>query len=424
MDGQIYDLNKKRKEQGLPLLDKPIYVTYRVYDAKSGKYKQTTKRGFKNKKEAEKFLLNLHQSIENNTYVQASNMTVGEYLLEWYENYVKVNCKQQTIDGYYRNIRNHIIPGIGHLKLQKLTSMDIERFYRQKLEGGRLDGKGGLSAKSIMYFHRNLSEALKHARLKKLIPYNVADDVIPPRVKQFKGSVYDYPTILNILDKIKGYVVEVPFALAALAGLRRGEVLGLTWEHVDFEKKTLNICKTLERTSKGTNFSTPKSEESIRVIPMPEELYNVLKRQKLMQQVHKEKYGPEYKDNNLVCCYENGEFIKPPNISKLYHNRLRLCGFTPIRFHDLRHSYATYMIRLGIPLNVVSKLLGHKSVSVTADIYVHVVKEMKLDAIDAQNKIFEEFRKNKKVTLENDSSDSKLFPQLNADPLFSVTQYQ
>jgi len=318
MDGQIYNLNEKRKKLGLPPIKNPYYVNYRVLDIETVRFKQTTKRGFRTRDKAQRFLNDVQQKIVTNNYVKPKSITLREYLTEWLEDYVKANCKQSTIDGYVVNVEKHIIPKLGGIHLQKLTANHIEKFYRQKMVDGRLDGKGGLSAKSILYIHRNLSEALEKAVRKRLITYNVAKDVTLPKVQRFRPEVYSHETILDILDAIKGSVVETAFALAALAGLRRGEVLGLRWEDVDFGAKTITIGRQLASTTKGVEFITPKTEESIRKIPISNELLEILERTKNTQQEYKKLLGDEYQDNCLVCCREDGSIINPGSVNKMY----------------------------------------------------------------------------------------------------------
>lgn len=392
MDGRIYNDNEKRKKQGLPPLKNPYRVVYRIPDPTNGSMKQTQKRGFKTKNDAQQFLNNVQQRIITNDFVQPQATTLKEYLTDWMKTYVEANCKQSTVDGYRVNVEKHIIPALGHIKLQKLTVSDIEKFYRQKHIDGRLDNKGGLSGKSILYIHRNLSEALEQAVRKRIITYNPAKGAVLPKVQKFHSDVFSHGEILDILEKIKNNMVETPFALAALSGLRRGECLGLSWDDVDFSAKTITVRRQLVNTTAGIEFITPKTEESIRVIMATDELLEVLSRHNELQENNKRLLGNDYIDNNLVCCRPNGELINPGAINKLYNNALERNGFTPVRFHDLRHSFATYMIRLGVPINVVSKMLGHKSVAITMEVYVHVLNEMQQEAIEKQNAAFQEYR--------------------------------
>ena len=158
------DKNAKEKEN-LKVYD----VYYRFKDPSTGKWKQTSKKGFRSKGEAENFLLRINTQLNDSTFIQSKKITVREYLEEWLRTYVECNLKKKTISSYKSIILLHIIPALGNIELQKLTSSHIDEFYICKLKNGRIDGKGGLSQKSLMYIHRILSEALQHAVKKKLL---------------------------------------------------------------------------------------------------------------------------------------------------------------------------------------------------------------------------------------------------------------
>lgn len=397
MDGQIYNLNKgKSKKNGDKLAKKPFYVRYRIEDPITGKITQKAKKGFADRDEAQRFLNEIQNSIINNRYIAPTDMTLKDLLTEWLEKQVDGKLAQSTVDGYRVNIEKHVIPGIGNILLQKLRVKDIQDFYDRKLEDGCIirkksakvtEEKKGLSSKSIIYIHRNLCKALDYAMKNQLIQKNPAKDVTLPKVRKFTAEVFDHKTVIKFIESLKGDEIEVPVALAGLAGMRRGEALGLLWEDVNFDAKTVTINKQLAVTTKGVTFEYPKTNESVRTIMVTDELISILKRQQVWQQKMKDELGEEYINNNLVCCRYNGEWFNPSNFSKLYSNALTRNGFKHIRFHDLRHSWATYMIRLGVPLNVVSKMLGHKTVGVTMEIYVHVVNEMQQEAIDKLNSV-------------------------------------
>lgn len=176
--------------------------------------------------------------------------------------------------------------------------------------------------------------------------------------------------------------MEVPIALAALFGLRRGEILGLTWDNIDFKNKTITIEKQLVPTSKGIQFQDPKSEDSIRTITLSENMIQILKRHVKRQQQNKlsiEQYNKEY---NLINCKSDGTMIDPRKFSHNFANLLNEHKFEHIRFHDLRHSCATLMLSLNVPLKVTSQRLGHSTIGITADLYSHVLDDMQKEATD------------------------------------------
>lgn len=388
MDGKIYNANEKRKKQGLEPVKNPYYVIYRVPDSRTGQMKQTTKRGFRTKDEAQKFLMDIQMKISNNTYIQPSEVTIEQYLTDWVEAYVEPNLKQATIDGYKVNIFKHIIPRIGKIKLNKLTVMDIEKMYSVLIKEGRLDGKGGLSGKSIMYVHRNLRMALNHAVKKKLIQFNPAQDVILPKVSKYFAEVLSHEEITKLLKGLLGTEIETPVALGALAGMRRGECLGLKWSDINFKEKTIYVKRQLIVTTKGIHFEEPKTVDSIRKIMITDYLMQVLIRQKKRYDSCKSSFSEKNLEYDAVSFQSDGGLISPHQLNKRFVRALKKCGLKHIRFHDLRHSYATYMLQFNVPVNVVSKMLGHKSVAITMEVYAHVIDEMQKAAIDKQNSMF------------------------------------
>ncbi|HYE10515.1 MAG TPA: site-specific integrase [Patescibacteria group bacterium] len=387
MDGSI---QARENKKGQKVYD----VLYRVEDPRTGKKKQMLKRGFKTKKEAQEFLVGIQNKILTGSYVSPDNLTLKDYLKDWLKVYAEPNLKPATIDGYRNNIERHIIPCIGHIPLQKLKAANIQEFYALKLKGDE-EGNNALSGKSVVYIHRVLSQALKHALNKQLIPRNVANEVTPPKIKKFKSEVYDVTEIQKLLDIAKNTAMEVPVTLAALLGLRRGEVLGLKWDRVDFKNKTVIIDRQLSKSSKGPLLDSTKTESSNRDIPISDNIVKLLKSQKKKQLQDKLLLGNEYNDNNFVVCRINGDLISPDAFSHDFAQFLKDNNLKHIRFHDLRHSYATMMLAHGESIHVTSKLMGHSSIKVTGDIYAHILDDVKRRASDNIDKLIFNSAKNK-----------------------------
>jgi len=372
MDGSIHDYKDKEGK-------KLYYISYRVEDPRTGEKKQRTKRGFKTKKEAKEHLTNIQHKLLTGSYIKPEIITLGEYLDDWMKTYVEVNLKQSTIDGYNNNIERHIKPYFGGTQLQKLRAANIQEFYNAKLKGDE-NGSKPLSAKSILYIHRVLSQALKHAVSKQLIPKNVAAEVSPPKVKKYRGEVYNLNEIRQLLSAASGTFIELPITLAVMLGLRRGEVLGMSWNQVNFSNKTVTISQQLSKTSKGPIIDTPKTDSSDRVIPISDSIIALLKKKKHIQTRNKVLLGQEYKDSNLIVTLDDGNYLSPDYFTKKFSQFLKDNKLKHIRFHDLRHSYATMMLANGQPLNTVAELMGHSSIRVTSDTYGHVLDETKRKA--------------------------------------------
>jgi len=186
---------------------------------------------------------------------------------------------------------------------------------------------------------------------------------------------------MQLLAVVKNDPMELPIALAGLSGLRRGEAAGLMWGDINFDRCILNIRK--QRTGGTLNIKRSKLKTlgSYRSIRITQTLLEILKRHKEQQNNNKEVLGDDYVDTGFVCCEPDGSIVNSSNFSKRFTHILKQNKFKQIRFHDLRHSFATNIIRLGIPVNTVSKMLGHSSVTITLDIYAHVLEEMQEEAV-------------------------------------------
>jgi integrase len=377
------DKNGKRKEN-LKVYD----VYYRYKDPSTGRWKQTSKKGFRTRREAEAFLLEINTQLNNNTFVPLKKITVKEYLEEWITEYVETNLKKSTISSYTSIIRLHITPMLGNIELQKLTSSHIDNFYSQKIKSGRLDGKGGLSNKSVLYIHRILTEALDHATKKGKIVSNPIKKITNiPKAQKYKAQIYEANEIIQLLETTKDSDIECPIVLAALCGLRRGEVLGLKWNNVDFENSVIKINNQLISTDDGFYFDTPKTESSIRNIFPAASVFKILEIHKLKQSDYKKAFKDKYMDEGLVYCNNDGTPVNPKSFSKRFSYFLKKNNLKHIRFHDLRHSYASLSLKLGSQLKVTSEILGHSNINITADTYTHVADDLKKDIANRIDKM-------------------------------------
>ncbi len=373
MDGSIHDyLNKREKKQ--------YYVSYRVHDPISGKKVQKIKRGFTTKKAAQEYLNSTLSSISSGNYISPSTLTFGDYLLSWLSTHSQSHLGQSTFESYQCQIKKHIIPKLGSIPLQKLVALHLKEFYNELLTEGRLYGEGGLSSRTVQYIHRIISESLTHAVNDQLIPKNVSKSVPPIKVRKYRGEVYTFDDLQKLFTVIKGSEIELVIILASALGLRRGEILGMSWDQIDFNNRVLNINRQLIRTETGSIFTSPKTENSNRMIPLADNIAEILKEHQNKQEISKTQLCAEYHDNKLVICQYNGDLIPPDNVTKSFNRILKKNNLKKIRFHDLRHSFATLMLEQNQSLKIVSELLGHTSIKTTADIYSHALDSSKRKA--------------------------------------------
>jgi integrase len=362
------------------------YIYYHVYDHKTGKQRMVRKGGFKTKKVAQKYLYDIEYSINNNNYIEPNKTTVEQYLSKWLSS-KKAKVRAKTFEGYTLMVEKHLIPGLGTIKLQELSVEQIDDFYAKKQEvGGRADGLDGiLSPRTIVSMHRVLRNALGDAVDKDILMKNPAEKASPPKLTKYIAPIFDSETILRLLELVKDTDLECPIALGGLVGLRRGEVLGLKWKNVDLAQKTIYIRDNLLFVNGKIIENGPKTVDSIRTIRLPDVVVNILKKVKERQDTLLNSHKLDTEIFSYVNCYINGDPLNPSIMQKRFSRVLKKYGFKHISFHCLRHSAATLMLRAGVPINIVSRRLGHANIQVTIDTYGHVLDSMDLESVEKIN---------------------------------------
>lgn len=354
----------------------------------NGKKKQKWMSGFNTKKEAEKGLNRVLYEIDNNTFVNTDKILLRDYMNDWFENHVLNNLKKTTSDGYKNIIDKRINVHLGHIPLSKLKPIQIQNFYDKQLREGRADGNGGLSATTVIQTHRVLRKALNRAEKLQVIGRNPADFVELPKKQKYYAQILYEEDIPEFLDAFRDMDIFVAVMLALTLGLRRGEVLGLRWEDVDYKNNTISINQTITHGKNGLIFTTPKTESSRRTILVSEKLIELLKEHRKEQEALRKFFGRAYLENDLVNCREDGSPITPSALSHKFTTRLKSKGLKHIRFHDLRHTNATLMLKHNISAKVASSRLGHSTIGITMDLYSHVIKSMEKEVVNLINDIF------------------------------------
>ena len=360
-------------------------VQYRVFDVQKGEKVAHMKRGFKRKRDAQQFLDDLTSSIREGNYVKPQTITVAEVASEWFKN-KQPKWKPHTVNWYKVNVEKHIIPALGKLPIQDLTVPILQRFYDQKQADG-------YSATTVSYMHRTLRMISDYAIRKRYISENVTldPDLNLPKKKATNVVLLSHAEVVEILmDKKLSWEnpMAVPIALGGLMGLRRGEVLGLLWSDIDLEKKKMHIIAQHTRYDGEMERSELKTSSSERILPIPDLVLEILKFQRRRQQELAEQLGRELKelDNGFVCCYLNAEHFgkayQPNYFNRVFSKTLGQLNLKHMRFHDLRHTYATNLIHLQIPLTTIAQLMGHSSPDITLKIYAHVIDS--LNEVDFQ----------------------------------------
>ncbi len=338
------------------------------------------------RKEAERHAREILHASERGGYIDAGHLPLREFLGKWLEDYGRGAWEPTVWTTNAGLIRNHVVPVLGHIKLEKLTAADLGALYRQKLDGGRLDGKpGGLSNRSVRYIHSLIKQALSHAVKWGLILYNVADAIDPPKQNKPEMKVWNAQQVAHFLDVARDSHYYPVFLIALLTGMRRGEMLGLRWRDVDFERAEVTIRQALKDDSGNLYFGPPKTHRSRRPIALTMNTVSFLRSHKAKQNEERLAAGDRWEDNDLVFATETGRPIHPTNIARRYRETVEESGLPYIRLHDLRHTHATLLLVDDAHIKVVSERLGHASTAFTMDTYAHVLPDMQREAVDRLN---------------------------------------
>lgn len=362
-----------------------------------GERRQAKRRGFATKREAQEALDELRLSSRQGTFVAPAKTTFSSYLAEWLPA-MRRELAETTWESYDRNIRLHIEPALGGIRLQALDGMTISRFYADLLSSGRKLGKqsAGLKPRTVRYVATILHKALDDAVKDRRIPINPAAQAKPPSASAAKAPemhAWTGPELRRFLELASEQDDRYywPWLVLATTGARRGEVLGLRWADIDLEHALASIRQTVipltKQSGKGREGRiVPRTKsDKARVIELDSPTIAALKTWKSRQAQERLLMGAGYQDHDLIFCRPDGRPYHPEAFSKTFARRLRqekYAELPTIRLHDLRHTWATLALVAGVHVAVVSKRLGHSSPMVTWSTYQHVVKGMQTDAAE------------------------------------------
>ena len=356
----------------------------------------------KTQKEARQRLAQAVAAVDNKSYREPCKMTLGEWLDIWVDTYL-TDVKPRTLKIYQDDIRLHIKPYLAAVKLDELDTHTVQRFFNTLLKSGKRipkrdkDGKivkkGGktvyenapLSAKTVKNVHGVLHGALRQAVVNRYIPINPADGDFCklPKIQKQEIKPLDEVQIADFLKSIQGNRFEDLFLVTLFTGLRQGEVLGLTWDCIDFDNGTLLINKQMqlhqEQGIKAYQLVPTKNSKSRSITAAPFVMAH-LKRRKIAQAQDRLKAGPLWENNNLVFTDELGHHLTKPTIYRAFKKAVADIGRPDARFHDLRHSYGVAAIRSGDDIKTVQGNLGHATAAFTLDVYGHVTDQMKQES--------------------------------------------
>jgi integrase len=316
-------------------------------------------------------------------------MSVSAFLDRWLADYAKPKVSPKTYERYQEMIDGHIRPALGSYLLPKLAPLHIQAFYGRALASGRKDGKGGLSSRSVVHFHRLLNKAFAQALKWQLLARNPIQAVEPPRAERQEMRALDEDETATLLGLLGTSRLSMPVMLAITTGLRRGEILGLRWSSVDLATGTITVVQSLEQTKEGLRFKPPKTHRSRRSIALLAITVEALRSHRARQAQERLALGPAYDDHDLVCPRPGGTPWPPDMFSTTFAALIRRSGLRRFRFHDLRHSHASQLVKAGVHPKVVSERLGHSGVGITLDTYSHVLPGLQENAATQLNCLLE-----------------------------------
>lgn len=344
----------------------------------AGERKQTRRRGFKSKREAQAELTRILTSLEVQTYVAPARQTLGDYLTTTWLPAIEHTVKPSTFESYRRNVRLHIAGRpIGRRQLQQLDGSDLNALYAQLLAGDAEHRK--LSARSVAYIatilHRACRDAIKWSALVRN-PVEASD---PPRPgSRPEMQVWRAEDLSRFLQLSKADRYHAAWWLLASTGMRRGEALGLRWSDIDLDAGRVDIRRTLITTDvqrkgePGMAWGTPKTAKGRRTVALDADTVARLRTHRARQLEERLAVGEGYQEGDLVVCLPDGRPVHPKTLSSHFDRLIKRHDLPRIRLHDLRHGWATMALRAGVHPRVVQERLGHANVSITLDTYSHV----------------------------------------------------
>ena len=325
----------------------------------------------------------LKKAIEENVgidYGRAKTYTVGSWLEVWMENYAKVKLRPSTFKTSQGFLSNHIKPQIGSIPLDKLTTIHIQRFYNNLQKSGRVQRKNfpelkdkSLSPRVVRGVHTLLRNCLEQAVAERLILSNPAQGCKLPQLEKKEMKILPQEKIGMYLAEAERRGLLAAFYLELTTDLRRGELLALQWADLDTESKTLSVTKQVNRINGELVVSPPKTRNSVRTLAVPQQAVDLLITE------HKKHSRNPY----LFPSPKTGTMYDPDAFRRTHDKILKAIGAERIRFHDLRHTFATLSLKSGVDVKTLSGALGHYSAGFTLNTYTHATAQMKQDAADA-----------------------------------------
>ncbi|MDQ1910550.1 tyrosine-type recombinase/integrase [Paenibacillus sp. GD4] len=331
-------------------------------------------------REARKLLAEFETEVEAGHYIAPEKMTFAAFVEEWREKYAESELGIKTLDIYLRFLKNRILPVFGHMRLDKIQPFHVVNFIADLgKDGNRQDGKiGQLSSGTIQYNHRILKNIFSRAVEWRLIRNNPAADIKKPKVNRKEIEVYDEEEVALLFELLEKEPLKwrMMIMLAITTALRRGELVGLEWKHIDLDKGILEVRQSISHSINGQRIiSEPKTVKSKRKVSLPDTVVEHLKEYYLEARKKRLALGDAWKggDHFFVFSSDEGMAYYPETPYLWFRGFLKKHSLKYIRFHDLRHTSATLLINKGVHAKLISERLGHSNISTTMNVYGHAL---------------------------------------------------
>jgi len=339
-----------------------------------------------NKRKADEKLNELIRRHENSTIDLSSDIYFLDFMKQWLET-VNLTLEPTTYDGYKRIFDNHISP---HFKPKRLRIIDVTPAHIQQYINAKLED---VSANTVRKHMANITKCFENAVKQNLITFNPAKRIeLPKKVKYTGAKFYNEKQIEQLINCCKGDPLEIVIKLTLIYGLRRSEVLGLKWGAIDLGEQVLSIVHTVVKTGRVVHKrNQTKNDSSSTTFPIPEVMVEELQKWKVQQEAHKLLQPNDYVDEGYVCTYPDGRLLATEFVSHHFALLLKKNGMPHIRFHDLRHSSASYLKYLGFDLKDIQTWLRHGDIQTTLNLYTHLDMEAKKNIADKLNAKYRSF---------------------------------